>query len=204
MKPYGLSNWRTLRSARWRTEDSETQFPETHWYSAQGQSLLVREQCPSDAQMLARFWAAQSSDSRRFRFHGCVNFHPDTLQRLSGEHMVVHLQGPHDSRIVAHACLAPSSQPYVGEAEFALIVDDRWQRVGVGMRLLRHLMRMSMEQSYQVLAGDVLASNRAMLGMLARPGLCCSLRSNGRDIVRAEIPLNGSVLRGANPLHESH
>jgi acetyltransferase len=70
------------------------------------------------------------------------------------------------------------------DAEFAVVVDDAWQRQGLGIQLLRMLAEQAARGGLAALAGFVLADNWAMLSLLAR--LDCELVTD-RDpyVIRA-------------------
>ena len=66
--------------------------------------------------------------------------------------------------IVGHAI-------YVGsdggrEAEFALVVEDRWQSKGVGKLLLSELAERARHRGVETFTGEVLGENRRVLGLL--------------------------------------
>jgi acetyltransferase len=51
------------------------------------------------------------------------------------------------------------------ECEFAVVVADEWQHLGLARRLLQALVRSAAEAGLQTMAGDVLATNHAMLSL---------------------------------------
>jgi acetyltransferase len=55
-------------------------------------------------------------------------------------------------------------------AEFAIAIADRWHRRGVAERLLRGLIAVAASRGIRWLEGDVLASNRGMLGLARKLG----------------------------------
>jgi len=74
------------------------------------------------------------------------------------------------SRIVAMAQYAVCESL---DAEFAVVVDDAWQRQGLGIQLLGVLAEHAARARLAALAGLVLADNWPMLALLAR--LDCEL-----------------------------
>jgi acetyltransferase len=77
------------------------------------------------------------------------------------------------SRIVAMAQYAVC-EPL--DAEFAVVVDDAWQRQGLGIQLLGVLAEYAARAGLAALAGLVLADNWPMLALLAR--LDCELETD--------------------------
>jgi acetyltransferase len=59
------------------------------------------------------------------------------------------------------------------DVEFAVVVDDAWQRQGLGVELLGMLAEHAARAGFSALTGFVLADNWPMLGLLAR--LDCEL-----------------------------
>jgi acetyltransferase len=59
------------------------------------------------------------------------------------------------------------------DAEFAIVVDDAWQRQGLGIQLLGVLAEHAARAGLAAVAGYVLADNWPMLALLAR--LDCDL-----------------------------
>ena len=66
--------------------------------------------------------------------------------------------------IVGHAIYVRSDSGR--EAEFALVVEDRWQSQGVGKRLLTQLSERARHRGVETFTGEVLAENRRVLGLL--------------------------------------
>jgi RimJ/RimL family protein N-acetyltransferase len=74
-------------------------------------------------------------------------------------------------------------------AEFAVAVDDRWQRQGLGSRLLRMLARHAAKNGLGTLYGDVLADNLPMITMLQRWGCELQARDDEPGLLLATIVL---------------
>ncbi len=71
-------------------------------------------------------------------------------------------------------------------AEFALLVDARWQRRGVGAWAMRPLQHAAARSGLQWLHGDVLAGNAPMLGLMRRCGLALSPDPDDDGLVQAQ------------------
>lgn len=56
-------------------------------------------------------------------------------------------------------------------AEIAFMVEEDYQRQGIASRILQHLINIAKENGVSRFEADVLAENRAMLGVFARSGL---------------------------------
>lgn len=135
----------------------------TLWTLADGTSVALHEIGPADAARVQRFVRGLSDRSRRRRFFAPV-------RELSADLLasVARAAGPRERNVAAVAggeivalaqCIAVTRR----EAEFALAVDDAWQGLGLGTRLLRTLCDHAREAGFETLAGDVLADNWPML-----------------------------------------
>ena len=66
--------------------------------------------------------------------------------------------------IVGHAIYVRSDSG--SDAEFALVVEDRWQSKGVGKMLLSELAERARHRGVETFSGEVLGENRRVLGLL--------------------------------------
>ena len=62
------------------------------------------------------------------------------------------------------------SNPDGETCEFALVVADAWQHKGIGHRLMGALMDIARDKGLKTMEGEVLGSNRNMLGLVASLG----------------------------------
>jgi acetyltransferase len=117
-----------------------------------------------------------SPTSRYRRFHAPVNeLSPALLDRLA------RVDVPGEVAYLA-TTTARGRETAVGEArfavdvdghdgrEFALVVTESWQRLGVGTRLLRELIREAEKTGVRHLYGDTFADNAPMLALAHRLG----------------------------------
>ncbi len=142
-----------------------------------GRRVALRDVRSEDASAVQRFVRGLSDRSRRNRFFAPVReLSPDQLERVTrsrppGErNLVAETAEGAGSRIVAMA------QYVVCEgldAEFAVVVDDAWQRQGLGTEMFGVLVEHAARTGLAALAGFVLADNWPMLALLAR--LDCEL-----------------------------
>jgi acetyltransferase len=75
----------------------------------------------------------------------------------------------------------------VNEAEFAIIVSDRWQNRGLGSELLRQLIRIAREEKLDRISGPILAENAGMQRVCREIGFRLE-REQGADYM-AELVL---------------
>ncbi|HUP07289.1 MAG TPA: GNAT family protein [Caldimonas sp.] len=145
------------------------------WCSQDGQRFTLRPVEPRDLGLLAEMFRRTSGASRYDRFHGAVNELP--LHVLRDFTHVDHRT--HVALVIT--CGAPEGEIVVAEArytvdvgastgEFAVLVEDRWQRRGLGERAVRSLVEAACRAGLRRLRGDVLRTNAAMLALMKRCG----------------------------------
>ena len=138
--------------------------------------VTIRPQRAVDGALLAEFVRGLSPGARYHRFHMTINdLSAQLLERLT------RIAPPRDMALLA-TLGAGGREVVVGEARYgeaehaldvryiALAVGDPWQRVGIGARLLRELMRRAARAGVRRLTGDVLAANAPMLALAQRMG----------------------------------
>lgn len=156
--------------------------------------LTLRPVLPQDHLLLAGLMHGLSPSARRNRFHGVVKPSSSRLQQMS----CVDYQ--RQMALVVTACVDGAERliadaRYVVEsdqqgAEFALIVDERWQRHGIGAWAMRALERAAALAGLQRLHGDVLEDNMPMLSLMEH--CTYTLKTNREDnrLVRVQRRLD--------------
>jgi len=142
-----------------------------------GRTLGLRLARSEDACGVQRFVQGLSERSRRNRFFTPVReLSSDQLERMTRSHppgelaLVVETSEAAESRIVAMAQYVVCETL---DAEFAVVVDDTWQRQGLGILLVGVLAEQAARAGLKAFAGLVLADNWPMLALLTR--LDCEL-----------------------------
>lgn len=74
-------------------------------------------------------------------------------------------------------------------AEFAIVVADAWHGRGIGKRLLERLAAIARGRGVRTLYGDVLATNRPMLGMVTKLGFTLGRNPDDATLTRASLTL---------------
>jgi GNAT superfamily N-acetyltransferase len=132
--------------------------------------LATRPVRPDDEARFRRLWPRLSRDTVYRRFHAPIHRLPAaTVRRL--------VEVDHDRR---EAVVAEVGDEVVAvarydrspgdpsTAEFALLVEDAWQGVGLGRQLLLELIRRAAERGIDTLTATVQADNERMLGLIRR------------------------------------
>ena len=142
-----------------------------------GRRVALRVARSEDVSAVQQFVRGLSERSRRNRFFAPVReLSPDQLDRVTRSRppdelaLVGETTEGAGSRIVAMAQYAVC-EPL--DTEFAVVVDDAWQRQGLGIQLLGVLAEHAARAGLAAFAGFVLADNWPMLALLAR--LDCEL-----------------------------
>lgn len=143
---------------------------------ADGRSIVVRPVLALDARAEQAFVQGLSPASRRARFHiglrelpaGMLRALTDVDQRCHVAIVAESLRDDDEANIVADARYVLTGD--LGEAEFAITVDDAWQGLGLGRALLQRLLRHAGRRGLTRVYGDVLHDNLPMLAMARAMG----------------------------------
>jgi acetyltransferase len=140
-----------------------------------GRSLLVRLERPEDAQLEQEFVRKLSGESRYYRFH-------HGLAELSAPMLVRFTQIDYDREMAFVALTGEGATleqvgnvRYVQEfdeetCEFALVVADAWNGVGLGTALMQIAIAHARSKGLVWMRGDVLFENKRMLRLCERLG----------------------------------
>ena len=147
---------------------SRMQLPE-------GIDLVIRPIRPEDAEIEQAFVRGLSQESKYFRF-------VSALQELSPAMLARFTQIDYDREMALIAVLVEGrSETEIGVAryvinpdgescEFALAIADAWQQKGIGYKMMEALMDIARDKGLKSMEGDVLTSNRNMLGLVSSLG----------------------------------
>ncbi|HVM24899.1 MAG TPA: GNAT family protein [Candidatus Limnocylindrales bacterium] len=168
------------------------------WQARDGTSLTIRPIHPDDEPLLVRFHEQLSAETVYGRYFGYLKFGQRAAhRRLEG---VCHIDydrimvlvaervdpdhGEHE--IVGIGRLMKTQVP--GEAEFAVVVADAWQRHGIGTELIRRLIDFGRRERLSRIWGEILGGNAGMLRVCQRLGFRLRHDAPGAS-VRAELDL---------------
>ncbi len=162
-----------------------------------GTSLLLRAIRPDDKERLAAHFHGLSAPSVRQRFFGAKSQLTEAeLRQLTEldfqDHVGVvatHIIDGREELIgVGRYVRLPPGHDCVSRAEFALAVEDAWQRRGVGTVLLESLASLASRAGIERFEADILSSNSSMLELLAHIGFDISAEEDEGQI-RAWFPV---------------
>jgi acetyltransferase len=170
------------------------------WKMPDGSPVTIRPIRPEDEPLLVRFHQTLSEDSVRLRYFHAMKLDARTtherLTRVTFNDydrelaLVAARRDPasKQSEILGVARLSKIPGGAGNEGEFALLVSDRWQRRGVGTRLLSQLIQVARDEKLARLSAEILPENHEMQRLSRKLGF--DVREDLHDqVCRAEMQL---------------
>lgn len=102
----------------------------------------------------------------------------------------------HGDAVIGHAMSHLADGSSGVEAEIAVVVDDRWQGLGLGSRLVRTLLRRASVRGAVAVGMDVMTENRRVLSMVRRAWPSATINTEGTSVeIKADLAFaeQGSV-----------
>ncbi|HEY7275524.1 MAG TPA: GNAT family N-acetyltransferase [Trebonia sp.] len=163
-------------------------------------SAEVRRAVAADRAALNAMFARCTDETRFRRFHGAVKALPeryltDALSGMPFHYALVAYPRPvadvgtsdpggRDGVVALASCRTVAE----GAAELGLLIEDAWQRQGLGTRLLRDLVTYAAGAGLRVLEAQLLAEQAWIAGLL-RPYGSCRLRSTWGGVLNVSLRL---------------
>ena len=152
----------------------------TPWKLKNKAPVSIRPIRPEDEPLLVKFHETLSEESVYNRYFSALKL----SQRVAHERLTRICFNDYDREIALVAELKVpkgeekkilgvgrmSKQHTPGEAEFAVLISDEWQRQGLGSELLRRLIEIGRDEKLQHLSGAILADNHAMQHICRKVG----------------------------------
>lgn len=155
----------------------ELQPPDEHWIQAlsDGSHVLIRPLHAEDREREFAFINGLSSETRRFRFLGTITEASSTLldQLMDVDHKrrmayvaLLHQGGQlKEIGVSRYAALDSGSR-----CECAVVVADAWQRRGLGLLLMEHLIKAARRNHFKTMSSLDLTDNHAMQHLAKKLG----------------------------------
>lgn len=86
-----------------------------------------------------------------------------------------------------------SADPYPASADFAVVVSDRWQGMGIGRALIGHLLHTARGAGFEEVHAEVLTENHAMLRLLQSAGFRIRRDPDTALFLHAHFSCNAAV-----------
>ena len=159
-----------------------------NWESIKGDRLNIRPIRPEDELLMVQFHQSLSEESVYLRYAHMVKLNKriahERLTRicfidydrdmiLVANHKTDHQADPELSQNLTNEILAVarlSKLHGTNQAEFALIVSDRYQKQGLGTELLTRLLEIGKEEQLEAIIGYILSSNYQMQRLCQKLG----------------------------------
>jgi acetyltransferase len=168
------------------------------WTLRDGTPLTLRPIRPEDEPLMVAFHKTLSDESVYFRWLHMIKL----SQRIAHERLIgiCFLDYDREMALVADYANPQTMQHeiigvgrlikarHANEAEFAVLITDRFQHKGLGTELLRRLIQFGRDEKFQRLTGDILGENLGMQAVCKRLGF--RLRySRADEVIKAELEL---------------
>jgi acetyltransferase len=167
------------------------------WTMHDGTAITIRPIRPEDEPHMVQFHGALSEETVHARYGGLLKLG----YRVSHERLArmcftdydrqIALVADHTTESGGHQILAVArliKEHGASEAEFAVVVADRWQKQGLGCRLLELLIEIARAERLERIIGQIAAEANAMKRLCERSGFRLS-REEGATEWRAELTL---------------
>lgn len=157
---------------------------------ADGRAVTLRPVLPQDAEAEQAFVGALSPATSRRRFHLTVNMLPEPVLRQFTEidyrthvALVAEAVDGDAPTLIADARYVRGADD--ASAEFAVVVADAWQGVGLGRELLRRLLTHARRNGVARMCGEIQAGNGPMLALARAFGARLGPVAGDASLVRA-------------------
>ncbi|MEJ2621166.1 MAG: bifunctional acetate--CoA ligase family protein/GNAT family N-acetyltransferase [Candidatus Thiodiazotropha sp.] len=136
-----------------------------------GINIVIRPIRPEDADLEQNFTRQLSNEAKYFRYMSSVQeLTPEMLTRFTQidyhNEMALIAVTEDDSHEVELGVARYVINPDKRSCEFALVVADKWQRQGIGHKLMNHLMEIARDRGLEKMEGEVLSNNFKMLDLM--------------------------------------
>lgn len=177
----------SLRRVRTAVEDRTVR-------TAGGADLSLRQVREADAPALGELHRRCSAETVRNRYlTGMSEPSPRVLRVFCdpgrGLTLAVRPLGEQDPVALGHLMYTPD--PGVGEIAF--LVEDAWQRRGVGTALARVLTDVAVDWGLAEVRAETTLANTGMMRVMGRMGASVRLQGQGGPYVRARLPVAGAL-----------
>ena len=159
------------------------------WRLANGHTITIRPVRPDDGSLEQDFVRSLSPKTRYYRFFNAIKeLSPSMLDRLT--HIDYRRQmtlvavigdGGSETQIGAAEYVA---EPGAQACEFAVVIHDAWQHIGLGTLLIESLMRCARAAGYARIEGEVMADNQPMLNLARTLGFSVRMSADDARLVR--------------------
>ncbi len=164
----------------------------THWKLKDGTSVVLRPIKPEDEILVYNLFQSLSEETMRFRFFQVIrDVTHQTLTRYCNidydrEIAIVAEYGKDKRKIIGASRLI--SEPGKKSGEFAVVVGDQWQGIGLGSKLVDYIIEIGKEMKLEKISGDILSRNIKMIRLCTKKGF--KIENVDKDTKKAILKLS--------------
>lgn len=162
------------------------------WNLSDGTPVTLRPIRPEDEPLIVKFHETLSEESVYLRYFHLMKLQArvahDRLVRICfidydrEMALVAEYRDPQTGEMEILGVCRGSKQHGTNEAEFAMLVNDRWQGRGLGTELLKRLLAIGRDENLDRVTADILPENRAMQRVCQKLGFQIQ---RGMEVVKA-------------------
>ena len=162
------------------------------WKLKDGTSVVLRPIRPEDETLIYELFQSLSEETMRFRFFQAIrDMSHETLTKYCNidydrEIAIVAEMKKDERRIIGGARLI--LEPGRKRGEFAVVVGDPWQRLGLGSKLVDCTIEIGKDMGLETISGDILSRNFKMIRLCTKKGF--KMEPVDEDTVRAVLKLS--------------
>lgn len=157
-----------------------------------GMQVTLRPIKPEDESMLRAFYQSLSEETIRLRFlQSIYDFPRELLTRqcnLDYDREIAIVAEAEDRKILAMGML--TTDPGRKSGEFAVVVGDRWQGMGLGSKLVDYLVKIGEDMALESIYAYISSDNAKMINLCSEKKFKIE-RING-ELVKASLSLSSS------------
>ena len=146
----------------------------TQWKLNDGTLVLLRPIKPEDEAMFNELFKSLSEETMRFRFF-------EIIKEMSHETLTRYCNLDYDREIAIVAELQKDERKIIGVArlisepdgrcgEFAVVVGDKWQGLGLGSKLINYIIEIGKDMGLKEVFGYVISNNYKMINLCTKIG----------------------------------
>lgn len=172
------------------------------WHSADGCPLQLRTLCEDDTPSVKQALNRLSSETRYNRFFSVIGEFSDELvyplthfdSRRHYAVLVTHEENGAEIPIAGGRIVQSGEDR---RCEFSIVIDDAWQGLGIGHRIMAALIDEAVRRGMQGIFGYVLAENRKMMQLAHAHGFTIHEKDEEPGVRLMEIDLSFTMPRRA-------
>jgi len=164
----------------------------TQWKLKNGRPAVLRPIKPEDEPLIHTLFQSFSEETMRFRFFQIIReMSHDTLTRYCNIDynreiaIVAEIEEGKERKIIGVARLI--LQPGQKRGEFAVVVGDEWQGLGLGSKLVDCIVEVGKDMELKSICGDVMSRNLKMFHLCTKKGF--QMEPVDEEITKATLDL---------------